>query len=276
MIVEGIKHDINADASSHVVTLQLTETTNVNPAVWKLGVSKLGIDTVLGGNGTAFNPGSLPNCTLYLRSDVGVATSGANVTIWGDQSGNGRDATTKTGLGFAAPTLVPLVQAAKPAVRFNALTVPIQMTFPSSPFGANWTAFLVLTAASGGFPSPALVEFASSYNRQIFITYLQKVLAEDSDTTHDVTVADAGTAALNTPYIITGTSAQGQPVTVYTNGDAGTAASAASPLAIVTPTFSGLLDGVGDLYAVIIYNRVLNATERAYVINGLNTLYAVY
>ncbi|MDJ0960174.1 MAG: Ig-like domain-containing protein [Acidimicrobiia bacterium] len=45
----------------------------------------------------AFGPGGVTaDLGLWLRADAGVSTSGADVTAWGDQSGNGNDATQAT------------------------------------------------------------------------------------------------------------------------------------------------------------------------------------
>lgn len=52
---------------------------------------------------SSFSPSQLPNLALWLRADLGVTTSGSNVTAWADQSGNARDFT--QGTDALRPTL---------------------------------------------------------------------------------------------------------------------------------------------------------------------------
>ena len=42
---------------------------------------------------TSFSPSTLSGLSLWLKADAGVSLSGSNVTVWADQSGNGRNAT---------------------------------------------------------------------------------------------------------------------------------------------------------------------------------------
>jgi hypothetical protein len=258
----------------HEIMLQLSDAAQINPPVWKLGVSKLGIDTILGGNGTAFNPVSLPNCTMYLRSDTGVQTSGANVLTWGDLSGHGRDATSSA----IKPTLVPGVQANKPAIRIALNTF---MTYASSALGLNWTAFAVLSIADVANGLYTLSE--EGVGTQTVNIGANFYHAGDNDGTNSANPQLTFTPAANTPYILYATSAQGQPTSVYLNNSAATSASAAAPLTLQSPTTMTLCGpgGLnrtqsGDLFAIVAYNRVLSSTELGYVLNGLNTLFLVY
>jgi hypothetical protein len=280
MIVEGIKHDIKPDyggvAAMHEITLQLTDAKTINPDRWTLGTSQLGTQTVLWESGTTFNPTSLPNCTLYLRSDIGVVPIGSSVSTWLDQSGTGRDATS----GTNKPTIVPLVQGGKPAIRFGANDP--KMSFPSSPFGANWTAFAVFSVTSATAYAIPIGEFQTTGggDRELRVQS-GHVGVLDNDGVHFALLSDAAVSA-GTVYIATGSSAAGQPAIGYVNGDAGTSASAGAPVTNFTPDFTGLnvqLSGAafsGDLFAIVVYNRVLTATERATVRDGLNSLYSVY
>lgn len=46
---------------------------------------------------SSFNPLTLPNCVLWLRSDLGITTVTGNVSQWNDQSTAGNNATQATG-----------------------------------------------------------------------------------------------------------------------------------------------------------------------------------
>jgi hypothetical protein len=280
MIVEGIKHDIKPDyggaGAMHEIALQLTDTKVINPDKWMLGISQLGISTVLVDNQTAFNPTSVPNCMLYLRSDLGVATVGTYVSTWIDQSSAARNASAVSG---KQPTIVPIVQNGKPAIRFAPGSL---MTLSSSPFGTNWTVFIVfalVTPSAGGWLIADENPGGTAYHSMVGGTTYQ---AYDTDGTNIANATTTATLVANTAYIQTGSSAAGQPTIVYLNNAAGVSFVATSPISSYSTTqhYLGGVDGnnsfVGDIFAVVVFNRVLTDTERQYVINGLNTLYNVY
>jgi len=52
--------------------------------------------------------------SLWLRADIGVTTSGTDVTQWDDQSGNSRNA-----VASGLPQLIPNELCGKPVIRFN-------------------------------------------------------------------------------------------------------------------------------------------------------------
>jgi hypothetical protein len=78
--------------------------------------------------------GQIPagNIDLWLRSDAGVQTSGASVTQWDDQSGNGRHATHSFGV---PPVFVANQVNGLPVIRFNGsnngLATPAFTAFPN-------------------------------------------------------------------------------------------------------------------------------------------------
>jgi hypothetical protein len=279
MVVEGIKHDIKPDFGGvgvmHEITLQLTETTNINPAVWKLGVSKLGIDTVLAYGPLPFAPTTITGCQLYLRSDIGVTTSGTTVTQWNDQSGNSRHATPVGG-----PTRVLSVQNGYPSVRLNGTNQ--YFTLASSAMGgANWTVFVVFKASDvTAGRVPYAEENNVAYRGVVFGSANFEVIVNDGSVfTNPI---DPTTLTTGTCYVATGTSANGNPGIAYVNGDAGTSAS--NTISAFTPTrFTiGAFNNytayffVGDLLCLIVYNNVLSSADRITVRDGLKTLYAAY
>jgi hypothetical protein len=280
MIVEGIKHDIKPDyggvGTMHEITLQLTDVTNITPNVWKLGVSKLGIDTILA-YGPSFDPTTIPGCTLYLRSDLGVTTSGVNVTQWLDQSGNIRNATP-----VGSPPQIANVQNGYPSIRLDGTSQ--YFTLASSAMGgANWTVFTVFKLANITSSNVLYAETATPNLFRMVQTATTSYRTYVSDGTLATNIADATTLALSTCYVGTSTSANGNPTISYVNGDTGTSGTAA--LGAYTPinfrigayTTTSTVDFFGgDLLCVIVYNSVLSSADRATVRDALKTLYAAY
>jgi len=57
-----------------------------------LGLGALGLQSPPpGGGGGGFSPALLPNLWAWWRSDMGVTDVAGKASVWGDQSGNGRD-----------------------------------------------------------------------------------------------------------------------------------------------------------------------------------------
>ncbi len=87
---------------------------------------------------------------LWLRGDLGVTTSGSNVTQWSDLSGSGNDLSQTN--GSAQPTFVTNAVNSLPAVNFNGTSqyfnFPGSSTF--SDFSQGESIFAVLNPATGG------------------------------------------------------------------------------------------------------------------------------
>jgi hypothetical protein len=152
--------------------------------------------------------------------------------------------------------------------------------------GANWTVFAVFKLASGVPDSCLYCEStAGTAMREVQTgsAKFQGIVRDGSS--HVASPVDPTVLTASTAYVATFTSANGNPATAYVNGDTGTAASNAS-IGAYTPVnfvvgaldFSGGLSTFlsGDLLALIVYNNVLSSTDRAYVRDGLKTLYAAY
>lgn len=59
------------------------------------------------GSSNPFNPKTPSGLIAWYRADLGVTTSGANVSKWADQSGNGRDLTGVSNEAQVSPTGAP-------------------------------------------------------------------------------------------------------------------------------------------------------------------------
>jgi len=83
--------------------------------------------------------------SLWLKADAGITLSGANVTAWADQSGNGNNATSPT----IAPTFVSSSINSKPAISFNNDSSWMQVPQNSIGNSGNISIFIVLNYVSG-------------------------------------------------------------------------------------------------------------------------------
>lgn len=109
---------------------------------------------------------NLPGIYAWYRSDLGITLTGSDVTVWADQSGNGRN------LGTASGTLNPPSYDTtnsnfnnRPTLTFDAAnTESLSAAVTGTPNGP-WTAIGVqrLTLAGGGNRSIITIDGATNY-----------------------------------------------------------------------------------------------------------------
>ena len=229
----------------------------------------------------AFDPRTLSGLQLYLRADLGVMRSGPAVTAWADQSGNGRDAT--QGVLNAQPRYAINVHHGKPVLRFGGSAA---LSLPSDPLGANWSVFIVFSIATMS-GSPTFLDSRNSTTGAssgvIFAPTFLYPQGYVQDGTHGgESVVASGALVTSTPYLAIATNAAGNPITVAVNTDTPATSTGATVGAYTTDTWAiGNTTGfnqylVGDLYALLTYNRVLTTTENHAVRDALNGFYALY
>lgn len=73
----------------------------------------------VGGSAPAFLPTGIPDLDLWLRSDLGVSTSGSNVTAWANQAPTGSSRDVAQGTASFQPTLQAAVLNGHSVVRFD-------------------------------------------------------------------------------------------------------------------------------------------------------------
>jgi hypothetical protein len=91
---------------------------------------------------TAFSPSNISGLSLWLKADAGVSLSGSDVTLWADQSGNGRNATPV----LASPTYNSSDLNGKPTISLSSIVGETNQSLQidGNPMGAfGSTAFVV-------------------------------------------------------------------------------------------------------------------------------------
>lgn len=229
-----------------------------------IGIGRIGIGV---SSAIAIPSGSI---ALWLMADAGVAVSGTNVTAWGDQSGNGNNAT-----AYNNPQLITNALNSKPVISFDGSTS--YASFPISLSAAtDRTIFIVgkyndVDRGQEGFLALGTDEgyvFRESETQNTYYFTEDGQISAPASTVvtnyHIVTVNHlyVGDSAM----AINGTFGNGQGIQVYAINDGRIA----------------LRSLVGGEYAsvniaeIIIYNRQLNGTEQGQVQSYLNTKYAIY
>lgn len=115
--------------------------------------SRAGISGRVAASNRFATPTDIANCAGWWRSDLGVSTSGSNVTAWADQSGNGRDMSQ----GTNAPTLVTNVYNGQPCVRFASASQQNLARASTNIFAAGAFSMYVVVKANGGAADMGIV-----------------------------------------------------------------------------------------------------------------------
>jgi autotransporter-associated beta strand protein len=156
-----LQHEIeiwNTNGESHVwvqvpVLVKNTQIT----AYWK--------NPSMAADANLFLPTNLPNCGLWLHAGAGLTTNATgNVSVWADQSGNGRNAT--QGTAGAQPVWVASAANGLPALRFEAIGTKDGMATGWNATNKPYSYFVVgaFLTNSGGYNWRRIVQGSSGYN----------------------------------------------------------------------------------------------------------------
>ncbi len=238
----------------------------------------LGVAAVLAATGRSVRadeaaaPDGLAGLKLWLRADQGVLTSGSSVTNWQDQSGNGYHVTQS--VAGQQPELASAVINGLPVVRFTAGSSQY-LSHASLAGGSTVTFFLVernLVGSTGAAP----FSFGASGGKMQGIVFqnnggMQPVMANRGAYPYTSTSAriwcstDDGAASSYDHLTMNGLPAVG--------GDWG-AGSWVAPFAVGRRNLGPVYTS-GDIAEIVIYNRVLSATERRQVERYLAERYGI-
>jgi len=235
-----------------------------------------------------FSPTDLTGLSLWLKADAGVTLSGANVTAWADQSGNGNNASANSG---QEPTFISSFSNSKPAIEFNGTTQIIQIADANSLDFLNMSSFVVLkylgqgtgnnivyikNANAGSPADPAMYGLVGA-NVETLVSFSQNVGGwADYETSISIT---------NTVPRILSMIYDGADQNVYSNGGFSNTFSIGGNIATSTgllqiggynQSFDAAEYFYGQIAEVIMYNRGVTGTERQQVEAYLNTKYAIY
>ena len=236
----------------------------------------LGLGIGLGGGGASsapFVPTSIAGNVLWLRADLGVTTSGGNITTWADQSGGGNTATAMVTTQQATVVTGASGINSQPAVNFPAGAGSVYFKGVSNlvASGSDRTLFVVLKAA----PLATVNLFVFKLLAPTYIVRYDSTADTFSDgaTFNDVGTytADANAHILMaqghlgsvSPYVLDGATITQTAPHNMTSDSGATAGWSLGASATGTAAYNGLIA------EVIVYNSVLNAqniaTVRAYL-----------
>jgi hypothetical protein len=234
----------------------------------------------------AFTPKKLSGLSLWLKADAGVTLSGANVTAWADQSGNGNNAVGSETL----PTLQPNTINGLPSIRFNNTDPDISKFTISNNFNLkNSSAFVVVKQISLENSFARMLAFLGSnddYDSDdglafVFNNVASQLQVESNSNSAVIENLVADNEFASVSYKIDNS---GNISVFYNGASEGTAQNANmtsqnSGGSLYIGQGSQNVSGAGlygDIAEVILYNSNLTTPQRQQVEAYLNTKYAIY
>jgi hypothetical protein len=238
------------------------------------------------GGGASFSPTNLSGLSLWLKADAGVTLSGADVTAWADQSGNGKNA---VGAG-TLPTLQSNAINGLPAIRFNNGYDIGRFVISSSFNLKNSSAFVVVKQLNIDNSYPRFLSFPSlnnlDYNAddglcilfnngvpQLQLTsnnnnaFIENEVANNVFALVSYKIDNSGNMSL---FYNGGSEATSQNSNMASQNGLGEIYIGQSQSNIGS---EGLY---GDIAEIVMYNRAVTTIERQQVEAYLNTKYAIY
>jgi len=246
------------------------------------------------GGGASFSPANVSGLSLWLKADAGVTTSGSNVTAWADQSGNGNNATARTGNA----TLVSSVINGKPVLRFDGTSNLITNNFFVNNYNTPITIIAVSKASAstvrGEQPTARYIvgvtnnggyQFGLSYgaygaenpnfSNSYGISYVSGADIESSPMgENEKRIASTINSGSEISFFLDATLVGTADPTEQSGGNNSTGA-----FSIGSDVVLDEIDNffcTCDIAEIIIYNRAVTTTERQQVEAYLNTKYAIY
>ena len=223
-----------------------------------------------------FLPSALSGLKLWLNAEVGTTTNASGqISVWADQSGNGKDARQTT--SGNQPSINNGSLNGRPTVRFDG--AQRYFTFPSTPFTGvtQAEAFVVLKADAEVAPGTtwSLWNFGSSGGFEAYPDNVSRV-REDFGSTSLFNLGDPSQPL--TQYHIYNVASSASNWVGRINGKVLLSATNNSVQFPASPTFGGA-GGVsffnGNVAEVLVYNRPLSGNERDAIGRYLAARYAL-
>lgn len=244
---------------------------------------------------TAFSPSNISGLSLWLKADAGVTLSGSNVTAWADQSGNGNNATARTGNA----TLVSSVINGKPVLRFDGASNLITNNFFVHNYNTPITIIAVSKASAstvrGEQPTARYIAGATNNGGYEFGLSYGAYDGENPNFANTYGISYAGSSDIESSPMgenekrIASTINSGSEISFFldatlvgtadpaVNWSGGNNSTGAFSIGSVV-----VLDEIDEFFCtcdiaeIIIYNRAVTTPERQQVEAYLNTKYAIY
>jgi hypothetical protein len=215
----------------------------------------------------AFAPTSISNCALWLDSaDTSTLTfsSGTTVSAWKDKSGNGNNTTSfSAGTRSSAASGINNPQCSGPITNSGSSIVTIFFVASKSSYSGSYDNIIALNANTISAPinyydaGTCFISYYGSTNPPIYYAFMNGNLSTSFNT-----------SSFGTPFIFNAYQS-GTTGTTYGNGTNFGAVGTAGNTFTYTKYYLGQCTGgsalVGNIYEVIIYNKILTNFERVQV-----------
>lgn len=223
-----------------------------------------------------FNPSLIPGCVLWMRSDLGVSITGSKISAWKNQiAGIAGDATQNTAAlqpGYAIDT-----GTGRPKIQFDGATSSRIMPWTFD-FGGAKTIFAVMkknTLGTGMTPfqfvkaaASATTEVLLDYNGGGYqpVTVIHDYVGSQNSVGHSASLGTTAIRAITSTWDGVSTAATGSYTgkldnvtqSMLTGGAFAQAATSQIGGRNTSPSF--YFDG--DIYEIVVYNRVLSVAEQ--------------
>jgi len=243
---------------------------------------------------TPFAPTDISGLSLWLKGDAGITLSGSDVTAWADQSGNGNDATARTGNA----TLVSGVINGKPVLRFdgtaNLITnnffahnyntpitiIAVSKASASTVFGGNPTArYIYGVSNSGGYDAGLTYGAYGTENPNFSVGFgISYISGQDIESSPMGENQVGLSSSINSGTLISAF-LNGTLVGTADPADQSGGSNSSGEFSIGSEVTLDEEDNffcTCDIAEIIIYNRQVTTSERQQVEAYLNTKYAIY
>ena len=208
-----------------------------------------------------FSASTVSNLRAWYKADVGITLNVTTVSQWNDQSGGGNHL---IGTSTAQPLYVASSLNGLPTILFDGINDSLRMASPITGF-TNVTYFIVIKRNSSAL-GVSIGGDANNYH-----------YGNDSTTLYSGFNSKAGTTTTSTWYVRSGTGT-GSVATWYSDGVLLTSHSQFGQFNAFQSVgdWNGTYFTSGNIAEVLIYDKVLNSTERGVVDVYLRAKWATY
>ena len=229
------------------------------------------LQTALGAPG-----GVTSDLQVWYRADS-VTTVGGEVTVWQDQSGNGRDATNATAADLPELISSNAEISNQPSLRFDTDYLGFDGSWVA---GQNYTLFVVSGRLSSPNDNYYLGGTSGVDNNNLIVGYRTNTLVTLAHWGNDLDASIAGKVAGREWNLDVGALDQGAGRSIWRNGPLKVSDGNTTPLNGWAGASVGRFAPAsawfdGDIAEVVMYDRALSCTERITVEEALATRYGL-
>lgn len=226
--------------------------------------------------GVASSATLLPPQVMWLSANtVSYTTSGQNISIWQDSSGNGNSVSQTT---FARqPTIASAFWNGLPAVRFSAAIVQYMVGQPVFPINSDFTITVLMSVLSNVGIRTILGGMLTSGGTHAFLIFNFSLVLDHS--THYATSSGNSTVVQNVPLVVTVTFVTATGIANYYIAGVLTGSGTGLPAVTDNTTCLGCFGATdnfqGYMGEVFLFNTALSDANRTLVEQYISTKYNV-